>query len=229
MKKKILLFGPIGDFGGRDIEVNIIAKTISDQYQTAVFSSIYITENSYAIQGLKEVNFNSFEKEIYKSNWFLRVLAQVFYWKNKKKKLPYAYLKNDISNSFFDFEKAQKKILFNELKNTDAVIACVQPTSSYLKEAVEICHKLNKPFFIRTTGTIRKFDISAFQFLKNVTCFIHHSKSNANNLNKQLPLPFVIIDQCAQFESKLLALPISKNQNIYGYLGRLSSEKAYWN
>ncbi|QBZ97891.1 glycosyltransferase family 4 protein [Flavobacterium sangjuense] len=225
MKKKILLFGPIGDFGGRDIEVNIIAKAISDQYQTAVFSSIYITGNSYAIQGLKKVDFNSFEKEIYKSNWFLRVLSQVFYWKNKKKKLPYAYLKNDISNSFFDFEKVQKRILFNELKKTDAVIACVQPTSSYLKEAIEICHKLNKPFFIRTTGTIRKFEVSSFQFLKNVTCFIHHSKTNANNLNKQLPLPFVIIDQCAQFESKLLALPISNNQNIYGYLGRLSSEK----
>ena len=225
MKKKVLLFGPIGDFGGRDIEVNIIVKAIRDQYQTAVFSSIYITDNSYAIKGLEEVEFNSFEIQIYKSNWFLRTLAQLFYWKNKKKKLPYAYLKNDISNFFFDFEKARKIILFNELKKADAVIACVQLTSSYLKEAIEICHKQNKPFFVRTTGTIRQFDINSLHFLNKVTCFIHHSESNADNFKKQLSLPFVIIDQCAPFEQELLAIPLDKNNKVYGYLGRLSIEK----
>lgn len=225
MKKKVLLFGPIGDFGGRDVEVNIIAKALSQKHEVAVLSSIYITSNSYAIHGLDDVEFNSFEKEIYQSNLFLRVLAQLFYWKNNKVKLPYAFVKNVISNSFFDFEKARKNILFNELQKSDAVIACVQPTSSYLKEAVDICHKLNVPFFIRTTGTIRKLDVTKFDFLKKVTCFIHHSKSNADNLNKQMNLPYIIIDQCAQFEQKLFAIPIQENQNVYGYLGRLSAEK----
>ncbi|MFN3754448.1 glycosyltransferase family 4 protein [Flavobacterium sp.] len=225
MKKKVLLFGPIGDFGGRDVEVNIIAKAISEHYQVSVFSSIYITQNSYALQGLKDVEFTSFERAIYQSNWFLRTLSKVFYLKNKKKKLPYAYLKNGVSKVLFDFEKARKKILFNELQKVDAVIACVQPTSSYLKEAVEFCHQLNKPFFIRTTGTIRPLDTNSFAFLKKVTCFIHHSENNAENLNQQLALPYVIIDQCAQFEAKFLALPLIENQNIYGYLGRLSPEK----
>ena len=86
-------------------------------------------------------------------------------------------------------------------------------------------HQLKIPCFIRTTGTIREFDVNAFDFLKKVTCFIHHSESNAANLNKQVALPYVIIDQCAQFEHKLLALPVRENQNVCGFLGRLSSEK----
>ena len=105
MKKKILFFGPIGDFGGRDIEVNIIAKAIKDEYQVEVLSSIYITKNSYALQGL-DIEFSSFEKSIYESNWYLRFVANLFYLKNKKSKRPYAYIKNDLSNLFFDFEKA---------------------------------------------------------------------------------------------------------------------------
>lgn len=224
MKKKILFFGPIGDFGGRDIEVNIIAKAIEDDYEVAVFSTIYISENSYAIQGL-DIGFNSFEKEMYKSNLVLRIFAYLFCLKNKNSKQPYAYIKNDISSLFFDFEKARKKILADVLVNVDAVIACVQPTSSYLEDAIEICHKHNKPFFIRTTGTIREMDVNSFQFLKKVSCFIHHSESNAHNLNKQLALPYVIIDQCAQSEQKLLDLPLNENQDVYGYLGRLSTEK----
>lgn len=224
MKKKLLFFGPIGDFGGRDIEVNIIAKAVKDDYQVEVFSTIYISENSYAIQGL-DIGFNSFEKELYKNNWLLRILSKLFCFKNKNCKAPYAYIKNDISNRFFDFEKARRNILAKVLSDVDAVIACVQPTSLYLEEAIEICHQQNNPFLIRTTGTIREMDVNSFQFLKKVDCFIHHSESNAHNLNKQLPLPYVIIDQCAQSEQQLLDLPIKENQSIYGYLGRLSTEK----
>lgn len=224
MKKKILFFGPIGDFGGRDIEVNIIAKAISDEYQAEVFSTIYISEHSYAIQDL-DIKFNSFEKALYKSNWVLRILSQLICLKNKKCKLPHAYIKNDISSLFFDFEKARKKILIDVLNDVDAVIACVQPTSAYLENVIEICHRQNKPIFVRTTGTIRQMDVNLFQFLKKVTCFIHHSESNAYNLNKQLMLPYVVIDQCAQSEQKLLSLPINESHNICGYLGRLSSEK----
>ena len=225
LKKKILLFGPIGDFGGRDIEVNIIGNAICDQYDVAIFSSIYITDNSSAVTGLKNVGFNSFEKEIYKTNLILRGLSLFFYLKNRKNKLAYAYVKNVISSLFFDFEKARKKILLNQIQEADAIIACVQLTSMYLKEAIEIAHELNKPFLVRTTGTINEFEVNSFQFLKKATCFIHHSESNADNLNKQIPLPYIIIDQCAQFEQKLLALPINECNIVYGYLGRLSEEK----
>ena len=35
MNKKVLIFGPIGDFGGRDVEVNIIAKSLNEKYNVS--------------------------------------------------------------------------------------------------------------------------------------------------------------------------------------------------
>ena len=225
LKKKILFFGPIGDFGGRDIEVNIIAHAIAEQYDTKVLSTMFITEDSCAVNGICIVDFNSFDIEVYNSNWMLRILSHVFYWKNKRKKLPYAYVKNGLSKRLYDFDKPRRKILEEEIKNADAVIACVQPTSLYLKNAIEICQKLNKPFFIRTTGEVQQLNPSFFDFLKKVTCFIHHSEINAQNLNKQMPLPYAVVDQCAQLGPKLLKVPLKEYNKVYGFIGRLAPEK----
>lgn len=226
MRKKILIFGPISDFGGREVEVNIIAKSLLQDYDIKVLSSTYITDKSHAILGLKQVLFTSFQIKTFNSNWFLRQISKGLVIKNKEKKKAYAYVKNRISSLLFNFEKANIEILKEEIHKTDKVIACVQLSSKYIKELAEICYENNKPCFIRTTGTIGVIDVCLFDFLKKITCFIHHSEVNAENLNKQFKLPYTIIDQCSLNEAHLLALDIqSKTELRFGYLRRLSEEK----
>ncbi|WP_333875324.1 glycosyltransferase family 4 protein [Flavobacterium sp.] len=225
MKKKLLLFGPIGDFGGRDVEVNIIAQSLSNHYEISIVSTKYFTRKSYALRNLPSVSATSFQQELYKSSCFIRFWAYVMYLKNNKKQQPYAYVQNAVSKRFFNFEKKKEAIVTRCITESDVVIACVQPSSAYLKTALEISARQKKPFWIRTTGTIRTLQPEMFDFLKKATGFIHHSQANALNLNRQLPLPYVIIDQCAQEEQKLLALPIPEKKMVFGYLGRLSPEK----
>ena len=226
MNKKVLIFGPIGDFGGRDVEVNIIAKSLNEKYNVSLLSSIYISNKSYALVDFAIQNFTSFQIEAYKSSFFLRILANILELKNKRNKKAYGFVKNKLSKKIFNFKKKNISILENMIRETDVVVACVQLSSNYLKELVEISNRHNKPCVIRTTGTIKDFDIVKNDFLKKVTLFVHHSETNAKNLNSQIELPYAIIDQCALNDNYLLELPINFNQKKkYGFLGRISKEK----
>lgn len=226
MNKKVLIFGPIGDFGGRDVEVNIIAKSLNGKYNISLLSSIYISDKSYALADLAVQNFTSFQIQAFNSSLLLRILAYVLKFKNKKNKKAYAFVKNKLSKKIFNFKKNNISILESKIKESDVVIACVQLSSNYLKELVEISNKHNKPCIVRTTGTIRDFDIKKTDFLKRVALFVHHSETNARNLNNQIELPYTIIDQCALNDNCLLELPINFNQKKkYGFLGRISREK----
>jgi len=227
LKKSVLLFGPIGDFGGRDVEVNIISKSLVNEFDVKIFSSIYITAQSYAVLDLKRPNFTSFQIELNKRFFFLKITSYLFWLKNfTKKKKTYAFTKNKISKLFFNFNKHKLEILKNEVNEADVIIVCSQLSSKFLKEIIHFSKLLNKPCFVRTTGTIKVFEKNNFDFLKNVTKFIHHSESNASNLNTILNLPYVVIDQCALDDLKLLELPISFQKVLrFGFLGRLSKEK----
>lgn len=48
-KKKILILGPISDFGGREVEANIIARSFLQDFQVHLLSTIFISKNSFAI------------------------------------------------------------------------------------------------------------------------------------------------------------------------------------
>jgi glycosyltransferase involved in cell wall biosynthesis len=224
--RKVLLFGPIGDFGGRDIEVNLISASLSNAFEVKIFSTIYISKKSTALQNLSSVKFSSMQIKVYNSRWWLRFFARVFYFKNKKDKAPYAYVYNKLSKRLFDFKIMNIQNLREEIQKSDLVIACVQLTSVYLPQVIDCCNEFHIPFFVRTTGTIFPFERNYFDFLKRVPLFVHHSMTNADNLNKQIPSNYTIIDQCASIEETLLSIPIiSGTSLIFGYLGRFSDEK----
>lgn len=227
MKKKVLIFGPIGNFGGRDVEVNIIAKSLEEEFEVRIFSSIYISSESYSLIDLKNPNFTSFRKELSNRFFLLKFISYLLGVKNSgKKKESYAYVENKLSKSFFDFRKHKLEIIKQEVQQTDVIIICAQLTTKFLKEVINFSSTYKKPCLVRTTGTIKPFEKSDFEFLNQVTKFIHHSEKNASNLNTICNLPYAIIDQCALEESKLLEIPITIVKPLrFGFLGRLSKEK----
>lgn len=227
MKKKVLIFGPIGDFGGRDVEVNIIAKSLKEYFEIRFFSSIYISAESYSLLDLRSPNYSSFQIELSNRFFWLKFISYLLQVKNHKKKLrPYAFVKNKLSKKLFNFRKHKLEILQHEVEMADVIIVCGQLTSKYLKEIVNYSSDYKKPCMVRTTGTINPFKKSDFEFLNQVSRFIHHSEKNASNLNTIYDLPYTVIDQCALNDSKLLALPIAKEKPLrFGFLGRLSIEK----
>lgn len=226
MKKKVLILGPIGDFGGREVEVNIISKALKNDFEISMFSTGYMTEKSSALQGLSNVDWGSALKILVKDNFILNLFSKISKIKNKGHLSSEAYINNPASKFFFNLDFLIWKQIEKQLKKKDVVILCVQLTTKFLPEIVNYCHLNNIKCLIRTTGTIRKIEVSEFQFLRKVNLFIHHSEKNANNLNVQIALPYEIIDQCALNEKGLLKLEHEIKRKLrYGYLGRLSEEK----
>jgi len=224
--KKIKIIGPIGDFGGRDVEVNIIAKALENNYRVRIFSTGYMTEKSFSLLNLRNTTWQSIYKELHSQNIILRQLSRLSKFINKGSRETYGYVINRFSKRLISFDRLQWEIIENELKNADVVLLCVQLTTKFLPEIVQFCHENKIPCLVRTTGTIQNVPEKDFDFLKKVTLFIHHSESNASHLNEQINLPYVVIDQCALFEKQLLDLPIqAKKPYRFGYLGRLSAEK----
>lgn len=225
-KKKIVIFGPIEDFGGRDVEVNIIAKALENDFEVIILSSAFMTEHSFALKGTKKTNWNCISKTLFDKNLVLKLLSKFSKFKSKGKNLDYFYCNNSLSKKIYNYDKLQLQIIESEIREAYLVLCCVQLTTQFLPQVVNFCKKSNIPCLVRTTGTIRDFEIENFKFLNKVTTFLHHSKKNAQNLNKQINLPFELIDQCANNEEKLLNIPIIVNKTLrFGYLGRLSEEK----
>ena len=226
LKNKILLIGPIGDFGGREVEVNIIARALENNFNVSILSTGYMTADSFALKNLKESKWESVPKKINTNNIFLYFLSLLSKIVNKGKLKNYAYLNNLVSKKLFDLDKLYQIEIEKKINESDLIILCMQLTSKFLPEIVVYCDEKKMPCLVRTTGTIRQVLESDASFLTKVSLFIHHSEGNAGNLNNQINLPYSIIDQCALNEDQLLALEIkSKTALRFGYLGRLSSEK----
>lgn len=224
--RKILIAGPFGDYGGRDVEANIIARSLEYDFEVAILSTSYMTKNSFALLGLKNTPWKSIPKELYEKYFILRCLSWLSKKINKGSNESYGYLLNSFSKKVVEIDKLYLKELKKEVGQTDIVILCVQLTTKFLKEIVLYCHEKNIPCIIRTTGTIREVKAEDFDFLRKVSLFIHHSEANANNLNKQLQLPYTVIDQCALSEKVLFKNKrLLKKPYRFGYLGRLSAEK----
>ena len=224
--RKILIAGPFGDYGGRDVEANIIARSLEYDFEVAILSTSYMTKNSFALLGLKNTPWKSIPKELYEKYFILRCLSWLSKKINKGSNESYGYLLNSFSKKVVEIDKLYLKELKKEVGQTDIVILCVQLTTKFLKEIVLYCHEKNIPCIIRTTGTIREVKAEDFDFLRKVSLFIHHSEANANNLNKQLQLPYTVIDQCALSEKVLFKNKrLLKKPYRFGYLGRLSEEK----
>jgi glycosyltransferase involved in cell wall biosynthesis len=224
--KKILIFGPIGDFGGREVEVNIMCLALENYYNVKVFSTGSISNHSFALRNTKGTYYSSLNKALYNKYLIIKLLSYISFFKNYCKNKPYHYASNFLVKKFFDLKDKRLKIIHNEISNANLVLLPVQLTSGFLEETISFCKENKIPCLLRTTGTIFNVNESAKSFLKDVTLFVHHSNKNANSLSKFLKHKYTIIDQCSITESELLSIKFSNNKPlIYGFIGRLSEEK----
>lgn len=225
--KKILIIGPIGDEGGREIEAGFIASALSRHFEVSVFSTANITAASqlyhYAFKG----DVTSLKEKIYKNHFSVRPAAFLSYLKNGRK-FPVHYYVNNKFNTINGFRLKEEEQLLKIIKEVDLIFIIAHLFSLRTKEVIEIAAEANKKIIFRTTGLIQeKKNFPAY--LEKVTYYLHHSGENADKLHKWIKNQnYAIIDQAAPNEELLLQIPpLNRQPTVFAAIGRFSSEKNF--
>lgn len=222
MKKKVLVFGPIADYGGRETEVALIVEALSPDYDVDVFTTSEISRQAH-IYGAKGIGHVYSLKALILGHspiiWFFAFLSFVL---NNRKKNVAAYSGSKIIKRFFDYPSVAKKSTEKHLVRYDLVLICAQLSSTYLREVCQFCKTNGILVIFRTTGTITSTD---FNYLDLVDHFLHHSEQNAQRLYASFAHKYTIVDQCALHQEKLLSLEPSGRSGHFLTVARLSPEK----
>lgn len=223
MNKKILIFGPFGDFGGRELEAGFIADTLSVKYDVSVCTSSSLTHKSQLFDFNKRLIAFSVNHLINNKFYSLKIISFFSYLKNKKQGIKSDYINNGIAKKYFNYDRKRLSVLKELLPNYDLVFICAQFSTALMSEVIKISKENNVKVVFRTTGFISRLD---YDFINSVDCFIHHSINNANNVPKDKMHNHVVIDQCAYNEEDLLKVSSSNNEICkFLILSRLSHEK----
>ncbi|TGV04423.1 glycosyltransferase family 4 protein [Flavivirga rizhaonensis] len=227
LKKKILIVGPISDFGGREIEVKNIIDALINYFKVSLLSTIPMTKKSAAILDEKHHHWSSVEKKIFNSNLFIKITSIACKFIYRRKAPAYRFIGNKLNYKFFSFNQKYFDVLKKETDKHDIVIFSGELTTKWLIEIITFCKDLNKPLIIRTTGTITNIPELTSSLLKYVETILVHSNSNYQKILKVVQDNIVIIDQTTLFEKELVRIETKKTTDhlTYGYLGRFSKEK----
>ena len=224
MKQKILIIGPIGDIGGRELETGFIANTLSEDYDVTICSSSNYTLKSQIFDFVSENQITNLNQLIFKQNLWFKVLTIFSYLKASKKRDILSYVSNSLSKKtgYRNYALSQIK---KRIDNTDVVLVCAQISSNYIKEVIEYASFKQKQILFRSSNTIKESALDHKEWLNKVTLFIHHSLSNAKRLSFLDRHNYQLIDQCTYKEDVMLKIqPVDTFKSLL-YIGRLSSEK----
>lgn len=221
--KKIVLFGPFGPFGGRELEASFIASVLSSHYEVDICTSSSVTKKSQLFDFNKKQKVFSIKDLLCQRYFNIRILALVSYFKNHFKGVLNSYANNIFAKRYLDYDKKVNIVLNDLILEYDVVLICAQLCSGLIDDVISIANNNNKKVIFRTTGTITSID---FDFIDKVDCFIHHSVNNAQKIESYRKHNFVIIDQCAYDEERLLTIPYSQNDvKTFLTISRLVEEK----
>lgn len=221
MKKKILLFGPFGDFGGRELEVSFIASVLSSRYEVSICTTGDVSNKSQVFHFNRAQKVFSIKELVCYTYPVITIVSFFSFLKNNLKGALSNYANNVVAKRYFKYDRKVNNILEGLVKQYDVVFICANLSSSYLNAVIAFSKKYDVKVVFRTTGQIK--DI-AFNYLNDVDLFIHHSESNAEKIKLD---NYEIIDQCSFIEDKLLALVNTNSNNKFLLLGRLSKEKGF--
>lgn len=224
MKQNILIIGPIGDIGGREIETGFIADTLSHDYNITICSTANFTSKSQIFDFVSKNEVINLNKLIFTKNWWFKLLSIIAYIKSFNKQPILNFLNNGISRKT-GFRGYTLKQINKIIDKNDLIIVCAQISSNYIEEVVKYAHHIQKPIVFRTSNTIKDSDKNHKTWLNKVTLYVHHSLSNAERLSFIDPYNFHLIDQCTFKEDVMLKLAPSNQFKSLLYIGRLSSEK----
>lgn len=223
VKKKILIFSPIGDFGGRELEAGFIAGILSKENIVDICTSGVLTEKSQIFDFDKNQNVFSVNDLLTKKYLFIRLLSYLSFLKNNFKGAVSNYTNNGFAKKYFGYNKKREAIIEDLVSGYDLIFICADLSSLLMSEVVGFAKRNNIKVLFRTTGAIRSTD---YDYLNDVDCYIHHSHSNVNKLSGIKKQKFEIIDQCAFNENVLLEIPLVKKEvKFFLTLGRLVRDK----
>jgi glycosyltransferase involved in cell wall biosynthesis len=220
-RKKVLILSPVGDVGGRELEVGYLASIIAEKYDVKVISTTNYSKKSQ-VTSFKGFVFTSANELIFNKSIYVKIFIRILSFFKKS----YAYDSSSLSNTFvkkrLNVELNKVKILKEEILKIDLVFICAQLKSNYVESIIPFAKENNKPIIFRTTGLIEEnLDLSYFKF---VDLFIHHSKKNAERLQKKYN--YTIIDQCCFNEDKFLKIPILESKvNNFMTVSRIEKNK----
>ncbi|MEE9409084.1 MAG: glycosyltransferase [Polaribacter sp.] len=221
MKSKVLILSPIGDVGGRELEVGFIASILSEKYNVNVISTGNYTQNSQ-VKTFKGFSVTSLKYLIFDNNLLVRFLIKFISLFLKNISFDASSLSSPLLKKVLKVQKRKSIILNNEILKTDIVFICAQLSSNYIEEIILIAKKNKKTIIFRTTGNISK-NLEP-TYLKYVDLFIHHSLKNAKKLNKNYN--FKVIDQCAFNEENFLKIPdLNTKVNNFMTVSRIEKNK----
>ncbi|MBI9042250.1 glycosyltransferase family 4 protein [Lutibacter sp.] len=226
--KKVLIIGPIGDFGGRELEVGFIAHALRPTYDVTICSTGNVSNTSQVYHFNTKQKVVTLNQLVYKKYIGLKLLAHLSFLKNFNKALTVVNLTNNkLAKRFLNYNKKRLIVLKDLIYQFDAVFICAQLSSSLISEIIAISKAFHKPILFRTTGTIRNNMVSDSAIFKKIDVFIHHSINNASNFeNYYFKHSYVLIDQCAFNEIDLLKVPLKERKiKKFIVLSRLSIEK----
>ena len=225
--KKILIIGPIGDEGGREIEAGFIASALSDNFRISVFSTTNITAASQLYHYSFKGEVTSLKEKIYKNYFSMRPAAFLSYLKNGRQ-FPVYYYVNNKFNTINGFGIKEKGQLVKIIRDVDMIFIVAHLFSLRTKEIIEIASEAQKKIIFRTTGLIEERKTFP-RHLEKVTCYLHHSQENADNLHNWIKNQnYGIVDQSAPNEELLLQIPpVNRQPTVFAAIGRFSSEKNF--
>lgn len=226
--KDVLIIGPIGEFGGTELEVGFIAHALQSNYNVSVCSTSSLTIKSQVYNFNSNQTVVTLNSLLYKKHFLLRQLANLSALKNRNtnKQAP-DFVNNKLAKQYLNYNKKRIDVLTTIIATSDIVFIVGQLSSLLISDIIEIANKANKPIVFRTTTTIKKNMVPNPNVFKMVDVFIHHSNKNSNNFESHyFKHSNIIIDQCAFNENELLKLPLKQKRiKKFIVLSRLSKEK----
>ena len=224
MKKKILLFGPIANFGGRELETGFIAHSLSFKYEVDVCTTGFLTKESQLFHFDKNQKAFSLQDTLCDKYFSIKILSFLSYLKNcQEGGILSKYANNVIAKKYFGYDRKRILTIKELVSKYDLVFICAQLSSNLVSEVVKFAKENKKKVVFRTTGAIKNPN---YNFLEDVDLFIHHSNNNANKLLNLKNHNYRIIDQCAFNEYKLLNIPYVRNEvKSFLTIARLVKEK----
>jgi glycosyltransferase involved in cell wall biosynthesis len=224
MKQKVLIIGPFGDIGGRELETGFIAETLLEDYEVKILSTGNLTANSQIFDFVPKDHVVTLNKKISKHSIWFKALGILSYLKSHKQKPINNYTSNTLAKKT-GYRKFAIRQIKNEIDRCDFVLLCAQISSNYIEEIVAYANATEKKIILRTSATIKKHDVIGKDWLRTVDLFIHHSLSNANRLDSLKKHNFILIDQSTFKESDMLNIEPANQIKTLLYIGRLSPEK----
>ena len=111
-KSHLLIIGPIGDIGGRELETGFIAHTLKEEFVVKVLSTSHLTSNSQIFDFISKREVKSLDALIFKNSMWYRFLALISYYKSSRSRSILQFVNNSLSKKtgYRDFALKQIKL-----------------------------------------------------------------------------------------------------------------------